>query len=53
MDSQTDGANAVMSGPDSESESDVAEAHDGDDDVPETEYVLSPEAEFGAVSIDS
>lgn len=51
VDSQTDGANAVMSGPDSESESDVAEVVQGEDDQPETLYELSPEAEFGAVSV--
>lgn len=49
VDSQTDGANAVISGPDSESESDVMEMADGEDDVPETVYEHSPEAEFGAV----
>lgn len=50
VDSQTDGANAVISGPDSESESDMVEAVDGEDDPLETLYVHSPEAEFGAVS---
>lgn len=38
-----------MSGPDSESESDVVEVVEGEDDPLETLYELSPEAEFGAV----
>lgn len=50
VDSQTDGANAVLSGPDTESESDAVEMADGEDDPAETLYEHSAEAEFGAVS---
>lgn len=48
VDSQTDGAGAVMSGPDSDTESDAA-ADDEDDLLPETPYVFAPEDEFGEV----
>lgn len=50
IDSQTDGANAVMSGLDSESESDVPDGVEPEDEPTETIYVHSPEEEFGAVS---
>lgn len=50
IDSQTDGANAVMSGLDSESESDVPDGVEPEDEPAETVYVHSPEEEFGAVS---
>lgn len=52
IDSQTDGANAVMSGMDSESESDVVDAA-GDEaaEMPETQYMHVPEEELGEVSI--
>lgn len=46
IDSQGDGANAVMSGLESESESDCIEA---EDEFPETQYIHCPEEEFGAV----
>lgn len=50
IDSQTDGANAVMSGLDSESESDVPDGVEPEDEPTETIYVHSPEEEFGAVT---
>ncbi|XP_055908551.1 oxysterol-binding protein-related protein 8 isoform X2 [Eupeodes corollae] len=47
-DSQNEGAAAVMSGPDSESDSDLGEGPDQiSDDPPETPYVPCPEEEFG------
>lgn len=49
VDSQTDGANAAMSGLDSDTESDVG----ADDAQPETPYVYVPEAEFGEVWLTS
>lgn len=49
IDSQTDGANAVMSGLDSESESDIADP-DAEDEFPESQYTHSYEEEFGAVN---
>lgn len=49
IDSQTDGANAVMSGIDSESESDIADGPDTEDAFPESQYTHSCEEEFGAV----
>lgn len=49
IDSQTDGANAVMSGIDSESESDIADP-DAEDEFPESQYTHSHEEEFGAVN---
>lgn len=45
IDSQGDGAHAVMSGLESESESDC----DPEDEFPETQYIHCPEDEFGAV----
>lgn len=48
VDSQTDGAGAIMSGPDSDTESDAV-ADDEDDLLPETPYVYAPEEEFGEV----
>lgn len=47
IDSQGDGANAVMSGLDSESESDC----EPEEEFPETQYIHCPEDEFGAVSL--
>lgn len=46
IDSQGDGANAVMSGLESESESDC----EPEEEFPETQYIHCPEDEFGAVS---
>lgn len=45
IDSQGDGANAIMSGLDSESESDC----EPEEEFPETQYIHCPEDEFGAV----
>lgn len=40
----------LLSGPESDSDSDVGELPDVMEDIPETNYVHSPESEFGAVS---
>lgn len=54
MDSQNEGAAALMSGPESESESDVGDGMEMEvEEMPETPYVHLPEEEFGAVSSDS
>lgn len=41
----------LLSGPESDSDSDVGEIPDVMEDIPETNYIHSPESEFGAVSI--
>lgn len=46
IDSQGDGANAVMSGLESESDSDC----EPEEEFPETQYIHCPEDEFGAVN---
>lgn len=49
VDNQTDGGTLVMSGPDTDSESDVPDALETEE-FPETSYIHCPEDEFGAVS---
>lgn len=42
----------LLSGPESDSDSDVGDnIPDVNEDIPETNYIHSPESEFGAVSI--
>lgn len=41
----------LLSGPESDSDSDGGDIPDVMEDVPETNYIHSPESEFGAVSI--
>lgn len=49
VDSQNEGAAALMSGPESESESDVGDGMEMEvEEMPETPYVHLPEEEFGA-----
>lgn len=50
VDNQTDGGTLVMSGPDTDSESDVPDALESEE-FPETSYIHCAEEEFGAVSI--
>lgn len=40
----------LLSGPESDSDSDVGDIQDVNEDIPETTYIHSPESEFGAVS---
>lgn len=48
MDNQTEGGTLILSGPDSDSESDVPEPLEMEEYV-ETNYIYSAEDEFGAV----
>lgn len=50
VDNQTDGGTMLLSGPESDSDSDVGDIQDVNEDIPETTYIHSPESEFGAVS---
>lgn len=52
VDNQTDGGTMLLSGPESDSDSDAGDnIPDVIEDIPETNYIHSPESEFGAVSI--